>query len=246
MCFNSKGQIDIVFHRRIKMLQENLNKEQCITKDDSEAEKIVRDILKKIINPEQYSIKEKLSLSTVFNIEGEGLQEKYKSFCKIFFDVQPEENNNDLSKTHFDFVIAKKDRNGKSFDEDGKKVFRPVLIIEVNGGFHLTNPNKRYMDSFKLALSQSELIPLIKVPLYKWYENDEIEKMVTGTIQQINVKKAIPVYCSQCENKRLNIRYNSKTKNPFFYCPSCKNSADKNKSLTFDFNKISLNLFNKS
>lgn len=230
------------------MLQENYNKEQCITKDDSEAEIIVRDILKKIINLEQYSIEEKLSLSTVFNIEGEGLQEKYKSFCKIFFDVPPEENNNDLSTTHFDFVIAKKHCNGKSFDkidEDGRKVLRPVLIIEVNGGFHLTNPNKRYMDSFKLALSQSELIPLITVPLYKWYENDEIEKMVTGAIQQINVKKAIPVYCSQCENKRLNIRYNSRTKKPFFYCPACKNSADKNKSLTFDFDKISLNLFNK-
>lgn len=224
------------------MSQENLNKEQCITKDDSEAEKIVREILKKIINPEQYSIKEKLSLSTVFNIESEGLQEKYKGFCKIFFDVQPEENNNDLSKTHFDFVIAKKDQKEKSFDEK-ERLLRPVLIIEVNGGFHLTNPNKRYMDSFKLALSQSELIPLITVPLYKWYENDEIEKMVTGTIQQINVKKAIPVYCPQCENERLNIRYNSETQKPFFYCPSCKNPTDNSKSRTFDFDSISLKLF---
>ena len=82
-----------------------------------------------------------MSLSTVFNIESEGLQEKYKSFCKIFFDVQPEENNNDLSQTHFDFVIAKKDQKEKSFDEK-ERLLRPVLIIEVNGSFHLTNPKK--------------------------------------------------------------------------------------------------------
>lgn len=216
------------------MSQEKLNKEQYIKQEGSEAEKIVRAALENIINTKEYAIESQCSLSATLNIEQKSLIEKYQGFCKLFYDISPEENANDLSITHFDIVIAKKDNDEKIFEEG--KLLRPVLIIEVNGSYHLTEPRKRFMDSFKLAISQSKLIPFITIPLYKPYEDNIIGEIVTNAIEQINVKKAIPVYCPICKRGRLGMHQNSATKENFWFCPVCKNTKGNNK--TFDYDKI--------
>lgn len=100
----------------------------------------------------------------------------------------------------------------------------PVLFLEVNGGTHLTIPGKVIMDSFKLALSQSKSIPLIRIPLYKSYTEEEIHAMLQQALSEINIRKALPAYCPQCGN-RLKTLTNKQTKAYFYICNKCK-SAD--------------------
>lgn len=196
---------------------------------NSEAENLIFSYLEKIINPDYYIVEMHSSLSSVLNIDQNVLIEKYRHFSLLFFDdVALQESNfmnNDLSITHFDFVIFTKDSH------------LPLLIIEVNGSTHLTETRKIIMDSFKLALSKSKLIPFITIPLYQYYEDNDIYEIVKKAISEINVRKALPAYCT-CGAK-LQMRQNSETKAHFYFCPICKRT-DSNKSKTYSLNDFPL------
>lgn len=119
-----------------------------------------------------------------------------------------------------------------------KEFHMPVLFLEVNGGTHLTIPGKVIMDSFKLALSQSKSIPLIRIPLYKSYTEEEIHAMLQQVLSEINIRKALPAYCPQCGN-RLKTLTNKQTKAYFYICNKCK-GADEVKNKTYSLDDIPL------
>lgn len=180
---------------------------------DSKAEEIIYSYLPQMINSEHYTIETHCSLFTVLNYEQKELIGKFRQFCLSFFDDDDlQENNflkNDISKTHFDFVIFTKDFH------------MPILFIEVNGSTHLTMRGKVMMDSFKLALCQSNSIPLVVIPLYKSYTEDEIHEMLQSTLSEINIRKVLPAYCPEC-GKRLKMLTNKQSKANFYICEKCK------------------------
>lgn len=207
-----------------------INQNEIQLEFDSKAEEIVFSYLKEIVSDENYMIKAHCALTSVFDYNQDALIDKFRHFCLLFFNdkILSKSNflENDTAKTHFDFVIFT------------KKFQMPTLFIEVNGSTHLTDPKKIMMDSFKLALSQSKSIPLIVIPLYKKYTENEIYEILQGSLSEINVKKAFPAYCPQCGN-RLGINRNRKFLIDFYYCSKCK-GVNKSKSKTFNIDDIPL------
>ena len=197
---------------------------------DSKAEEIVYEYLKSVISLENYTIEMHCSIFDVLNCEQKELIDKYRHFCLLFLeDEELQQSNfikNDISQTHFDFVIFT------------KEFHMPVLFIEVDGSSHYTIPGKIIMDSFKLALSQSKSIPLVHIPLYKMYKKEEIHVMVQQVLSGVNIRKVLPAYCPQCGNKLL-MRKNGKTNANFYICDKCK-SIDETKDKTYNLNSIPL------
>lgn len=206
-------------------MEKNISK----VKLDSPAEEIVYTYLEEMISS-KYVIETHCPLFAVLNCEQKALIEKFRHFCLLFFDDNDIQKSNflknDISKTHFDFVIYTKDSH------------MPILFIEVNGSTHLNVSRKIMMDSFKSALAQSKSIPLIVIPLYKSYTNDEIYEILQNTLSEINIRKALPAYCLQC-GSRLELRTNTKTKANFYICKKCKGS-DETKNKTYSLDDIPL------
>lgn len=207
-----------------------------ITPSDSKAEDVVYSYLIDNIDSDYYEIGKHCLISEVFNIKNDVLVDKYRHFCLLFFSDEYLQKcdffNNDLSKTHFDFVIFSKENH------------MPVLIIEINGSTHLTQFGKIMMDSYKAAHSQSNFIPLITIPLYRPYTDAEIHEILQNAIFAINVRAAIPAYCPQCGEK-LGLRKNKTSNAQFYFCPNCK-VPNSTKSKTYSLYKIPLLLKKQS
>ncbi len=191
---------------------------------DSKAEEDVFGYLQQFINTEGFYICPHMPVSEVFKNfrKYSAFKDTYLKFCELLNEPNQEERHFELS--HFDFTVYR------------KSDFFPVLIIEVDGAQHKTNPEIIFFDKFKTWIAEQKEVPIIRLALYETNMDirSELEKKLKD--EKLNSPYNYPVYCWRCGQKFL-YRPNG-ANGDFYYCRSCKRKGknNTNNSLTINNN----------
>ncbi len=184
---------------------------------DSEAEEEVFQYLQQFVNTESFYICPHMPVSEVFKDlrKYDIFKETYIKFCELL--KVPDQGDRHFELSHFDFTVYR------------KSDYFPVLIIEVDGAQHKTNPEIIFFDKFKNWIAEQKEVPLIRLALYE--ANMDIRSELEESLKnkKLNNPYNYPVYCRRCGQKFL---YRSQSENgSFYYCRSC-NREGTDKSLT--------------
>lgn len=182
---------------------------------DSKAEEDVFQYLQQFINSEQFYICPHMPVSEVFKEfrKYDIFKETYIKFCELLNAPDQEERHFELS--HFDFTVYR------------KSDYFPVLIIEVDGAQHKTNPEIIFFDKFKNWIAEQKEVPIIRLALYETNMDIESELEEKLKSEKLSNPYNYPVYCWRCGQKFL-----YRPNGDFYYCRSCKRKGEDNKSLT--------------
>lgn len=114
-----------------------------------------------------------------------------------------------VTKAHFDFAIYNRD-------------FRPLMLIEVNGGEHKNNPRRIEMDEFKKRLTAENNLKLISIDATKTIGNvkKEVEERIR---QEFPDRDSVPTYCPLCQSHIPMILQLNKKVTPNIYFYRCLN-----------------------
>ncbi|NUM49183.1 MAG: DUF2726 domain-containing protein [Anaerolineales bacterium] len=80
-------------------------------------------------------------------------------------------HNNQIQCKHLDFVICE------------KKTYRPVLVIELDDNTHF-HPDRQARDEFKNTTLAQAGLPLLRVPLQKYYNPETLRKEIFSALQK--------------------------------------------------------------
>lgn len=195
---------------------------------DSKAEKLVFSYLNEFINTDYYSIHLHKPLYDIFEeLQPHKRNEIFEQFCKLSDTEMFSDSKSELS--HFDFVIY----------SDVSDM--PVLIVEVNGSHHKTDPSQKNLDRFKKFICDKNDIPLLVLKLYKSYKDDEIRDMLKSNLDPFHSRNEFPVFCIKC-NAIMDLKRNRKDGSFYYACsnPECKRSIDSPKPWTVSAEYIPL------
>lgn len=183
---------------------------------DSDAEEKVFQHLQEFVNTDSFYIIPHILVSEVIKNfkKYDYWEDTYKKYCEF---IKEERKDRHFELTHFDFVIY------------NKKDFMPVLIVEVDGARHKTNPSAIHFDKLKNYIAEQYEIPLARLELYNPDIDIEsgLKKILTD--QNLNDPYNYPIYCWRCGKKFL-----YQKKKSFYYCNPCQRRTGKNVTLSYN------------
>lgn len=144
-------------------------------------------------------------------------KDTYIKFCELL--KEPDQGDRHFELSHFDFTVYR------------RSDYFPVLIIEVDGVQHKTNPEIIFFDKFKNWIAEQKEVPLIRLALYE--KNMDIRAELEESLknEKLNNVYNYPVYCRRCGQKFL-----YRSNGDFYYCRSCNRKGSDNKSLSMTNN----------